>query len=146
MAFEIEHKYLVLNDSFRLMTIHKHHIVQGYLSREPKRTVRIRRFDNLAFITIKGKNSGDTRIEFEYEIPIEDFIQLINLSDGRIIEKTRHIVEYEGYKWEIDEFHGELAGLIIAEIELPESTHNYPLPPFIGKEVTSDPTYYNSNL
>lgn len=146
MAFEIEHKYLVSNDSFRLMVSHSHRIMQGYLSREPERTVRIRRFDDHAYLTIKGKNFGDTRLEFEYEIPITDFMQLIALADGRIIEKTRHIVEYEGYKWEIDEFHGELSGLIIAEIELPESTHDYPLPPFIGEEVTSNPAYFNSNL
>lgn len=146
MGKEIEHKYLVINNSYRSMCISKSQIIQGYLCRDVARTIRIRRKDNKAYLTIKGKNVGDSRMEFEYEIAIDDFTSMLELCSGRIIEKTRYIVDFEGYRWEIDEFHGELSELKIAEIELQESHHSYPLPPFVGEEVTSNPAYYNSNL
>lgn len=147
MSIEIEHKYLVVNDSYKDSVSKSIHICQGYLSKEKERTVRIRISDDKACITIKGKNNGDTRMEFEYSIPIEDANKMISeLCISPLIEKYRHIVEYEGNRWEIDEFKRELDGLVIAEIEIPTSEYKYDIPPFIGKNVTNDIRYYNSNL
>lgn len=147
MALEIEHKYLVINDSFKDLSSKCIHICQGYLSKDKERTVRIRIAGKEAFITIKGKNSGDTRLEFEYPISIDEArIMLEQLCHKPILEKYRYIVEYNCNKWEIDEFKGELDGLILAEIEIPYSEYKYDIPPFIGKNVTNDVRYYNSNL
>lgn len=146
MAIEIEHKYLVIDNAFKQYTLHSKHIFQGYLSKDRERTVRIRVSDNDAFITIKGKNHGDKRLEFEYSIPYDDAKHLLDLCIKPIIEKFRHIVEYNGNIWEIDEFKGALDGLILAEIEIPSSEYKYDIPPFIGKNVTNDSRYYNSNL
>lgn len=145
MAHEIEHKYLVIDDSYRDMSVGIHHITQGYLSRVPERVVRIRLLDDRGFLTVKGKNDGDIRLEFEYEIPAEDARQLLALCEGKIIDKTRYIVPFKGFTWEVDCFAGD-DGLIVAEIELPSSDTAYPLPPFIGRNVTGQARYYNSNL
>lgn len=146
MAKEIEHKYFVVNDSFLDYSHERTEIAQGYLSRDPERTVRVRRIDNKGFLTVKGRNSGDTRMEFEYEIPAEDADLILAMCDGDTIQKTRYNVMFEGYKWEVDVFHGNLTGLIMAEVELCESHHNYPLPPFVGPEMTDDKRCYNSVL
>lgn len=146
MALEIEHKYLVSNDSFKKSAHSKVHIEQGYLNRDPHRIVRIRIKDNEGFITVKGITKGDARLEFEYSIPVEDAREMLKLCEGRIIVKDRYIVYYEGIKWEIDVFGGDLAPLAVAEVELDVSHYNYPLPPFIGDEVTHNPKYFNSNL
>ena len=146
MGIEIEHKYLVVNDKYRNMASSSHRIMQGYLSREPQRTVRIRVKDNQGFITIKGKNVGDTRAEFEYPIPIDDAMQLLNMCLPTVIEKTRYLVPFEGHTWEVDEFHGASQGLVVAEIEIGNSNQQYTLPPFVGQNVTGNPDYYNSNL
>lgn len=146
MAFEIEHKYLVRDKSYRDMCVCSIEMAQGYLLRDPARTVRVRIAGDTAYITVKGKTVGDTRPEFEYEIPVADAREMLSLCDGRVICKTRYYVDFSGYRWEVDEFHGELDSLVLAEIELPESTHDYPLPPFVGQDVTGDPRYYNSNL
>lgn len=147
MAVEIEHKYIVTNDSYKDLATRAIHICQGYLSKDKERTVRIRIADNKAFLTIKGKNNGDTRAEFEYPIPLNEAqILLQSLCIQPILEKYRHIVEYNGNTWEIDEFKGALDGLILAEIEIPYSEYKYDIPPFAGKNVTNDVRYYNSNL
>lgn len=146
MSTETEHKYLVISNEYEKMTNNSYRITQGYLSREPERTVRVRLIDDKAYLTIKGKTVDDTRAEYEYEIPFDDAQALIGLCEGRIIDKIRYIVPYGGYIWEVDKFLGDLSSLIVAEIELKESTHNYPLPPFVGEEVTDNPQYYNSNL
>ncbi len=147
MAIEIEHKYLVVNDTYKTNIVNTLHICQGYLSKDKERTVRIRIADKNAFITIKGKNQGDTRSEFEYSIPFEDAHNLLNnFCLQPLLEKFRHIVNYNGELWEIDEFKGALEGLIIAEIEIPYSEYKYDIPPFVGKDVTNDIRYYNSNL
>ncbi len=146
MSLEIEHKYLVRNLSFIDMVSHSETIFQGYLSRTPDRVVRVRTIGERAYLTIKGVNHGDTRIEFEYSIPLEDAKQLFTLCQKPILKKTRHYVEFEGFKWEIDVYSGYLSPLITAEIELPTSDTPYPLPPFVGKNITGDPRYYNSNL
>lgn len=128
------------------MCIEKFEIVQGYLDRSPNHTVRVRKKNHTCYLTIKGKSDGDSRLEIEYEIPIVDFNALLDLCEGKIISKTRYIVPYKGFTWEIDEFHGDLYPLMLAEIELSEHCSSYPLPEFIGDQVTGDIRFYNSNL
>ncbi|MBD5348467.1 MAG: CYTH domain-containing protein [Bacteroides sp.] len=146
MAVEIEKKFLVNSHEYRNMASACHTIVQGYLSKEPERTVRIRIIDDKGFITVKGKTIGCKRLEFEYEIPLDDAKDMLKLCLSPILEKKRYIVNYCGYKWEIDEFEGYLAPLVIAEVELPDESLPLQLPAFIGEEVTGNPKYYNSNL
>lgn len=146
MAKEIERKYLVVDDSYKSMSTESHHIIQGYLSLKKEATVRLRIADDVAYITIKGINKGAIRNEWEYPIPIEDARELLQLASGTIIEKIRHIVHYGEHKWEVDEFGGNNVGLVVAEIELRAEDEQFPLPPFIGQEVTGDPNYYNSAL
>lgn len=147
MAKEIERKFLVSDTSYRGMSVSSRQIVQAYLNRDPRAIVRVRIVDNQAFLTIKGKNIGATRDEWEYEIPVDDAKAMIaRCSSGRVIEKTRFIVSYAGFDWEVDEFNGELSGLIVAEIELPSENTSFERPPFIGEEVTGNPRYYNSSL
>ncbi len=121
-------------------------IAQGYLCRDAQCVVRVRIADDRAFLTVKGDTVKDTRPEFEYEIPLSDARAMLHLCSGTVITKTRYVVPYEGHVWEVDEFDGKLQGLVIAEIELEESTHGYMLPPFAGCEVTDNAAYYNSNL
>ena len=146
MAFEIEHKYLVVNDTYKNMATGKVEIRQGYLNRNPERTVRIRTMGEKGFLTVKSKNHGEKRLEFESEIPGKDAEEILKLAEPGIVEKTRYMVPYAGLLWEVDEFHGSLNGVTVAEVELPETGITYDLPPFIGEDITGDPKYYNSNL
>lgn len=147
MGLEIEHKYLVKDDSYKKMSVKNDLIIQGYISRDKNRTVRIRVINDEAFVTIKGATCIDRRAEYETPISKNDAMEIIKkLCIPPIIEKTRYIVEHEGKKWEVDEFHGNLKGLVIAEIELKSSDEKYSVPSFIGNNVTGDPRYYNSNL
>ena len=147
MGKEIEHKYLVVDEGYKAAAEASLRIAQGYLSDNPSSTVRVRIAGNQAWLTVKGRNVGDTRSEYEYAIPVADAEEMLaNLCKKPIIEKTRHIVVYHGNRWEVDEFGGALKGLTIAEIELPSSSYSYDIPPFAGRNVTSDPRYYNSNL
>lgn len=146
MGKEIERKFLVIDDSYKSMAIQSYEISQGYLSRNPERVVRVRIKGENGFLTIKGKTFGFERLEFEYEIPVADARQMMSLCEGRVVEKRRWIVEYEGKIWEVDEFAGELSPMVVAEIELQSATEQFAVPSFIGKEVTGDPRYYNSNL
>ncbi|MDE6695595.1 MAG: CYTH domain-containing protein [Muribaculaceae bacterium] len=146
MAFEIEHKYLVTNDCYKNLATAKFHIFQGYLCREPERTVRVRIKTDRAYITVKGKNEGAKRLEFEYEIPKEDALKMLEICQSPILEKVRYNVPYEGKLWEVDEFLGSKKGLTLAEIELESEGESYSKPGFIGENVTGNPKYYNSNL
>ena len=146
MAIEIEHKYLVIGDTYRHDACEKSEIVQGFLSRDPERTVRVRMRDGKGFITVKGKGNGAAHPEFEYEVPADDAVRLLDLCEPPVIVKTRYIVMHEGNRWEVDEFHGDLQGLVIAELEVLSEDYQFPLPIFIGQEVTGDPRYYNSQL
>lgn len=146
MAKEIEHKYLVINNGFREMATDVKEICQGYLCRTPERVVRIRTKGDKGYLTVKGKTIGASRLEFEYEIPYEDAIAMLDMCEGNILIKSRYIVPYEGYIWEVDEFHGSREGLITAEIELPDENTKYTIPTFVGENVTGNPAYYNSNL
>lgn len=146
MAVEIEHKYLVKDESYKKLASDIIEIKQGYLNRNHDRTVRVRTFGNKGFLTVKGRNHGTHRLEFEYEIPLADAREILELSERGIIEKTRYIVPFGGLIWEVDEFHGSLQGVVIAEVELPDIDHSYSKPSFIGADITGDPSYYNSNL
>lgn len=147
MAKEIERKFIVNDPCYKAMATVSHHIVQGYLSRRPEATVRIRVKDQDAFVTIKGITRGATRDEWEYSIPSGDAIDMLErCSEGNVIEKTRYIVPWEGFEWEVDCFHGTLEGLVVAEIELESEDVEFPLPPFVSREVTDDPRYFNSSL
>lgn len=146
MAKEIEHKYLVIDTSYREMAVEKLEITQGYLNRNVDRTVRVRTMGNKGFLTVKGRNHGEERMEFEYEIPIEDAKEILQIAEPGIVEKTRFLVPYGGLIWEVDEFHGRLNGIVVAEVELPDSGHLYKKPQFIGKDITGNPEYYNSRM
>lgn len=144
---EIEHKFLV-SGPYKHLATDISHIVQGYLSDDPERTVRIRIRDDEAFITIKGPSSSDglSRLEWEQPIPLDQARQLLALCLPGTIDKHRHIVPYEGHRWEVDEFHGHLEGLTLAELEVPSADTEFAIPPFLGPEVTGNPRYYNSQL
>ena len=148
MGKEIERKFLV-NGEFRQLAVRKIRITQGYLSKEAKRTVRVRVNDHQGFLTVKGKpnTTGITRFEWEKEISLEEGKQLMKLCEPGIIDKTRFIVPEEtGLNFEVDEFYGENDGLLLAEIELPSEDHKFTKPQWLGKEVTGDPRYHNSML
>lgn len=144
MATEIERKFLVTSNDWR--TPHGERICQGYLNRDKERTVRIRLRGPDAFITIKGISVGARRAEFEYAIPLADAKPLLALCEKPLIDKTRHTVEHAGSTWEIDEFHGDNAGLVVAEIELNSEDQPFERPPWLGAEVTHDPRYFNAQL
>lgn len=143
---EIERKFLVKSHEYRVNSVEIHDIKQGYLSTRKESTVRIRIKNKSAFITIKGISNGATRDEWEYSIPMNDALDMLKICQGNIIEKKRYIVKIDGYMWEIDEFHGIHEGLIIAEIELTHENETFPIPSFIGEEVTGNVNYYNSTL
>lgn len=146
MPVEIEHKYLVTDNSYRGMATGKVAIRQGYLNRSPDRTVRIRTLGDKGYLTVKGRNHGDYRKEFEYEIPYEEAEEILSLAEPGIIEKTRYLIPYDGLLWEVDEFQGSLNGVVVAEVELPATGIEYKKPPFIGEDISGNPAYYNSNL
>lgn len=147
MAKEIERKFLVTDDSYRDMSARSVEVMQGYLSTRKEATVRVRIWGDCGYLTVKGANAGAVRDEWEYAVPVADAREMLErLASGTVIAKTRHIVEYGGRTWEVDEFHGSLSGLVVAEVELPSESAAVELPPFVGQEVTGDPRYYNSNL
>jgi len=144
VATEIERKFLVRGTQWRQGTGTR--ISQGYLNRDKERTVRVRIAGDEAFLTIKGVTRGASRAEFEYEIPVTDAEQLLKLSDGPVIEKNRYVVVHDGSKWEVDEFLGDNAGLVVAEIELTSEEQPFSRPSWVGTEVTHDSRYFNANL
>jgi adenylate cyclase len=148
MAVEIERKYLVHQKLWLALKekLSGTLIQQGYLSRIAERTVRIRIRGEQAFLTIKGKNKGITRSEFEYPIPVEDAVEMLKICDGAIIEKTRYLLPINNVTWEIDEFYGDNTGLILAEVELENEQQKVALPNWIGEEVSNDTRYYNACL
>ena len=145
---EIERKFLVRSNAFKTDAYQKTRIVQGFLNTHPERTVRIRVHGQQAFLTVKGKSSenGLSRFEWEKEIEVEEAENLLKLCEPGIIEKDRYLVKIEDYIFEVDEFHGQNQGLIIAEIELKSEEDKFLKPFWIGEEVTGDIRYYNSQL
>lgn len=144
MAKEIERKFLVIGDIPQYGT--NSSIFQGYLCRDKERTVRIRIEDEDAYITVKGKTEGISRDEFEYSIPVDDAAQMLLMCDGLVIYKNRRVIINDIDRWEIDYFHRENQGLVVAEIELVRPDQKFKKPAWLGEEVTYDPRYANSNL
>lgn len=147
MKREIERKFIVTGE-FRKYVLNSTRIIQGYLSRVPGRTVRIRIRQDKAFITIKGPAdpSGISRYEWEKEISVPEAEALLSLCEPGIINKIRHEVRIGKHIYEVDEFMGDNEGLIIAEIELSDENESFEKPDWIGKEVTGDLRYYSSFL
>lgn len=147
MAIEIERKFLLANDKWRQYVLNRSQYIQGYLSTAAQRTVRVRIADNQAFLTIKGKNIGAVRSEFEYPIPLADAEQMLaQLCERPPLEKWRYQLMHQDHLWEIDEFCGINRGLIVAEIELKHEDEQFAHPDWLGQEVTDDPRYFNANL
>ncbi|MCD7900969.1 MAG: CYTH domain-containing protein [Bacteroides sp.] len=144
---EIEHKFLV-KGNYKDQAYSHARITQGYLNDDPERTVRIRMYGEKAYITIKGASNaaGTARFEWEKEIPVSEANQLISLCLPGVIDKTRYLVKNGDHTFEIDEFYGDNQGLVLAEVELKEENELFEKPDFIGREVTGDPRYYNSQL
>lgn len=148
MPKEIERKFLVRDTSFRQEAYQKSHIRQGYICSAHGRTVRVRMRDEKAYLTIKGPSdaSGVSRNEWEYEIPLRDAEEMMSLCEPGRIDKERYLVKGGKHIFEVDEFHGENEGLIVAEVELSAPNEPYERPAFLGEEVTGDVKYYNSYL
>ncbi|HEY9189855.1 MAG TPA: CYTH domain-containing protein [Sulfurovum sp.] len=146
MGVEIERKFLT--DETKLPTLQNgYRIKQGYIQTADHTTVRVRIRDKEAFLTIKGKSQGASRLEFEYPIPLQDAEEMLeNLCHASLIEKTRYLLEHEGHTWEVDVFEGSNQGLIVAEIELQSEEEDFSLPEWVSKEVTEDVRYFNANL
>ena len=148
MALEIERKFLVKDDSYKVMAFSSSRIAQGYICSARGRTVRIRIRDEKGYLTIKGPSdsAGLGRYEWEKEIPLEDARELMKLCEPGIIDKTRYLVQSVNHIFEVDEFYGDNEGLVIAEVELKSEDESYEKPAFVGEEVTGDVRYYNSFL
>lgn len=150
MNVETERKFLVCGEGFRDESFEAGRIVQGYLSRVPERTVRVRVRGEKGYITVKGMGSasGASRFEWEKEIPASEAMALLELAEPGVIDKTRYLVRNTDgvHIWEVDEFHGANEGLVLAEIELSREDEPFDRPSWIGEEVTGDPRYYNSAL
>lgn len=147
MAQEIERKFLVTGE-FKNQANKKTRITQGYLSSVPDRTVRVRIKGDKGYITVKGigNNSGASRYEWEKEIPVSEVDDLLKICEPGVIDKTRYNVVIGKHTFEVDEFHGENDGLVVAEIELSSEDEKFEKPDWLGEEVTGDVKYYNSML
>lgn len=147
MADEIERKFLVLGSGWRDGTVRSHDIRQAYLLHGEASSVRIRvKNASDATLTIKSGKAGLRRLEFEYAIPAEDAVALLDMRTGGLIEKVRHEVPRGGLTWEIDVFRGENEGLVIAEVELEREDQAFERPEWLGQEITGDARYYNASL
>lgn len=145
MNIEIERKFLLKNDNWREGAVGVHY-KQVYLNEKGDNTVRVRIEGEKAKLTIKGKSSNISRLEFEYDIPMEDAEALFTLAKTPIVEKYRYKIMYAGNCWEVDEFLGLNRGLVVAEIELESETQSFEKPDWIGMEVSGDKRYTNANL
>ena len=147
MGLEIERKFLVNEEQWKsVKPVSGKHILQGYLSKEIESTVRVRVKEGIGFLTVKGKNTGSKRTEFEYKIPLEDAREMLESMCDKYIDKVRYEVTFMGKVWEVDEFSSPKSGLILAEVELNSVDEKIDLPDWITSEVTDDPSYYNSNM
>ncbi len=148
--YERERKFLLDEDKcadWRRLAVGHVRIEQGYLSRRKESTVRVRIAGEQGWLTVKGITSGDTREEYEYEVPVADARRIMNMCEGLPLEKERWIVPWEGMTWEVDIFGGQNSGLKLCEVELPLAFDgDLSMPPFVGEEVTGDVRYYNSAL
>ncbi|MBF8149207.1 CYTH domain-containing protein [Winogradskyella sp. F6397] len=145
---EIERKFLVNSEAFKTEAYNSYAIKQGFLNSDKERTVRVRLKKEVGYITVKGKSTsnGLSRFEWEKEITITEAESLLKLCEQGIIDKTRYEVKFGNHTFEIDEFYGDNEGLVIAEVELNSESESFKRPNWLGKEVTGDPKYYNSQL
>lgn len=144
MAQEIERKFLLKNDEWRKFADSGQRMRQGYLVGAHKASIRVRTAAEKAWLNIKSATLGVERLEYEYQIPIQDAEQMLSqLCEWPLIEKIRYEVPWQGSVWEVDVFEGENTGLVVAEIELDDPQQQFELPPWIGKEVSDEPRYYN---
>jgi adenylate cyclase len=143
MPREIERKFLLQNDAWRGEVSRSQPMSQGYLARGGRASVRVRIAGSAAWLNIKIGGLVASRQEYEYEVPVEEARELLAAAEGPLIEKTRHFVERDGVTFEIDEFHGDNAGLIVAEVELDREDAQVPRPPWLAGEVTQLERYYN---
>jgi adenylate cyclase len=147
MGIEIERKFLLRNDDWREQVSRSLRMSQGYLQRDAHSAIRVRLCDGQAHLNIKHTDDGIQRLEYEYPIPADDAEALLHkVAIQPLIEKTRHHVRHAGHLWEIDEFHGDNAGLVVAEIELKRVDETFERPAWLGEEVSQDRRYFNSNL
>ena len=144
MGVEIERKFTVRADFCPQGAGTE--MAQGYLSRDPQRTVRVRLAGGRGYLTVKGETRGMVRAEYEYEIPPSDARAMLALCDSPLVEKTRYVMDAAGRRWEVDVFHGANDGLVVAEVELPSETAEVTLPAWVEREVTGEKRYYNSSL
>jgi CYTH domain-containing protein len=147
MAAEIARTFLLRNEDWRGLAPGRAY-VQGYLAGNEKCSVRVRIAEHRATLNIKSAVAGACRSEYEYEIPPADARRMLDMFVARnaLIEKTRYLIEYKGFFWEIDEFHGGNQGLVVAEIELEHEDQAFARPVWIGEEITGNPRYYNAHL
>ena len=146
MGTEIERKFLVRGDAWRKGT-KPMECAQGYLAAGPPVSVRVRIMDGRAILNIKTATLSLTRAEYEYDIPMNDAREMIdNLCEGSVIKKSRHLIPFAGNTWEVDEFHGENDGLVVAEIELDAEDAPFEKPPWVGEEVSHAPRYQTPPL
>lgn len=150
MAREIERKFLLLNDSWRVQAHSKTHFAQGYLTplnAPVKSSVRVRIEGDKANLNIKSLEIGLSRDEYEYPIDLQDAKKMLStLAVGPVIEKHRYLVKFAEHTWEIDEFAGENAGLVVAEVEMQSEDEVVQMPDWVGKEVTQEKRFYNISL
>ena len=146
MSVEIERKFLVADTGF-LAGLEGERLTQGYIASTERATVRVRIGGSRAWLTLKGRSEGISRREFEYQVPLAHAqICIAELCTGPVIDKTRYRVAHNSHVWEVDVFHGDNAGLVLAEIELAREDECFECPPWLGREVSGDPRYYNANL
>jgi len=147
MPTEIEKKFLLKNDNWRDQVKSSRNIRQGYLGSMAKASVRIRLDGDNANINIKSADLAMVRQEYEYPVPVDQALEMLEtLCESPQVDKIRHLVDYAGHTWEIDEFFGDNAGLVVAEIELNSEDEDFEIPEWLGEEVTDDGRYYNVNL
>jgi adenylate cyclase len=147
MGMEIERKFLLKDDSWKNSGVKPLVLKQGYIKNSETGVVRIRISDSTGFITVKGKTRNASRLEYEYEIPVKDAEEMLHkLCDKPLVEKKRYNITHGGFQWSVDQFTGANLGLVVAEIELDTEEQAFGRPPWLGKEVTHDPRYFNSNL
>jgi adenylate cyclase len=147
MALEIERKFLINKNIWESLQKPAGKLYrQGYLLNTRDKTIRIRTTDDDAHLTIKGKTDGMTRSEFEYKIPLTEGNELLDSFSESELSKTRYEIYHKNKLWEVDVFHGDNEGLVVAEIELDSEDESFELPDWVSQEVTNDPRYYNANL
>ncbi|MEN8178908.1 MAG: CYTH domain-containing protein [Pseudomonadota bacterium] len=147
MAVEIERKYLVANNKWKLSVESEAAMKQGYLATVANASIRVRIAKGKAHLNIKSITLGISRSEYEYEIPLQDGEEILaNLTSGSVIDKVRYKVRCGGHVWDLDLFHGDNEGLVVAEVELDSEDEAFEVPEWAGEEVSTDPKYYNASL